>query len=303
MKNTTPKKAKRRGCNNYNAQKSSHVQGKLVSCPYCKRNFCKNHQAPRPGGLRNFSTKSRIYDLLEKERQDPNTHPCFQYSYYLVDKLEKQNEKEIDDFLAFLDRGKKSYKYFSYNEATDFFDPKPFASKSLSDSNLRKKSKKSSSKIWKTLFFILLFISIILLISWESGYLNSLFQKPSDGSLEQNINSQLIFNKINSLRENSNVLKLIEDRKSHELSLFLAKKKFENGYGISESLYNSVAQNYSIYGEFRIFSGEIDKTQGFTEEHLVSRWGEIFSEEILDSKWIFGNVGCYGDTCYLVLRR
>jgi len=110
-----PYKPDKRKCNYY--QGSDHQKGDLAQCKYCQRYFCKIHIKPRPAGVRQFQDYNKLSKELQDEANNPDSHPCIQYTEYFDNKAKEQNEK----YIVALDKlfGKKR----RYKEPETVYDP------------------------------------------------------------------------------------------------------------------------------------------------------------------------------------
>lgn len=76
------------------------LEKELHQCPYCGREFCVNHQNPKPVCIPKFGVivkNKELEAVFRKESEIEGKHPCFQYTFqrFREEKLEEEKQRQL----------------------------------------------------------------------------------------------------------------------------------------------------------------------------------------------------------------
>jgi len=271
-------------------------------CGYCEYYFCENHLRAKPAGLPKFtSTNPKDLAFMEEFHKEGG-HPCIPFVTHWIKKEKKESERYGIALDKFLSKGKniktrdlsKSI-HISMHENEDFTDPQDI------DEEIPKYKDKKIKKSRKPIFWLFLIIGLMLLIFFVVKY--NLFNNKLDNSESKEM-SDIAFSEINNIRQENSINKLRYDFNSYNLAITIAEKFYlSNSYTISKSELISLSIKCSVDNP-SLLSTKLENLTKSDFDLMVLGWTtkEIFTEKTFNNTFNEGALGCYKESCVLILH-
>ncbi|MBU4308802.1 MAG: hypothetical protein KJ566_03330 [Nanoarchaeota archaeon] len=162
----------------------------------------------------------------------------------------------------------------------------------------------------KIKWIVIILIILAMASLWEQDKIqdflagNYFFGGIVDNHLESKNMSSLVFEEINSIRNNKTIEELEYNKNSYNLAVAIAKKFYKSKtYSLNDSELGKMSKLYKV-DNVKFLSRKLEQLDKSNFDMLSNDWTirDLFTEHTLNTMYTDGAVGCYKEVCVFILN-